>query len=96
MAYLSRVRTCSRVALRRQDSRCVVPFTFFPDWFQMTMNYLPFQYISYVPVTIYLGKRQGPALQEALLVQLAWAIGLFLLARLVWRLSVRNVIVQGG
>ncbi len=74
----------------------VVPFTFFPDWFQMTMNYLPFQYISYVPVTIYLGKRQGPALQEALLVQLAWAIGLFLLARLVWRLSVRNVIVQGG
>ena len=74
----------------------VVPFTFFPDWFQTVMNYLPFQYISYVPVTIYLGKRQGPALQEALLVQLAWAVGLFLLGRLIWRLSVRNVIVQGG
>ncbi|MDX2473584.1 MAG: ABC-2 family transporter protein [Candidatus Krumholzibacteria bacterium] len=74
----------------------VVPFTFFPDWFQMVMNYLPFQYISYVPVTIYLGKRQGAALQEALLVQLAWAIGLFLLSRLIWRLSVRNVVVQGG
>ncbi len=74
----------------------VVPFTFFPEWFQVVMSYLPFQYISYVPVTIYLGKRQGAELQEALLVQLAWAVGLFLLGRLVWRVSVRNVIVQGG
>ena len=74
----------------------VVPFTFFPEWFQQIMNWLPFQYISYVPVTIYLGKRQGAALNEALLIQLAWAVGLFVAGRLVWARSVRNVVVQGG
>lgn len=74
----------------------VVPFTFFPLWFQQVMEWLPFQYISYVPVTIYLGKRTGADLQEALLIQLAWSIGLFIIGRIVWHRSVRNVIVQGG
>jgi ABC-type uncharacterized transport system permease subunit len=57
---------------------------------------LPFQYISYVPVTIYLGKRTGPDLAEALLAQAAWGAGLFLLARWMWNRSVRHVTLQGG
>jgi ABC-2 type transport system permease protein len=74
----------------------VVPFTFFPLWFQKTVVWLPFQGISYIPVTIYLGKRTGPDLYQALLLQLAWSVGLFVAGRLVWRFSVRRVIVQGG
>ena len=74
----------------------VVPFTFFPGWFQTAMAWLPFQGISYVPVTIYLGQRTGPALYEAILVQMAWSVGLFVAGRLLWRYSVRRVIVQGG
>jgi ABC-2 type transport system permease protein len=74
----------------------VVPFTFFPEWFQRAVEWLPFQGISYIPVTIYLGKRPGDELYAALLLQLAWAVGLFVAGRLIWRISVRNVIVQGG
>jgi len=74
----------------------VVPFTFFPDWFQRAVEWLPFQGISYIPVTIYLGKRPGDELYAALLLQLAWAVGLFVAGRLVWRFSVRHVVVQGG
>ncbi|MFT5233779.1 MAG: ABC-2 type transport system permease protein [Candidatus Krumholzibacteriia bacterium] len=74
----------------------VVPFTFFPEWFQAAMNWLPFQYISYVPVTIYLGKRTGDDLVQALLIQAGWSLGLFVLGRIVWHRSVRHVIVQGG
>ena len=55
----------------------VVPFTFFPEWFQRAVEWLPFQGISYIPVTIYLGKRPGDELYAALLLQLAWAVGLF-------------------
>jgi len=74
----------------------VVPFTFFPEWFQRAVEWLPFQGISYIPVTIYLGKRPGDELYAALLLQLAWSVGLFVAGRLVWRISVRHVIVQGG
>ena len=74
----------------------VVPFTFFPEWFQRAVEWLPFQGISYIPVTIYLGKRPGDELYAALLLQLAWAVGLFVAGRLVWRISVRHVVVQGG
>jgi ABC-2 type transport system permease protein len=74
----------------------VVPFTFFPDWFQRVVEYLPFQAISYIPVTIYLGKRPGDELHVAILIQLAWAVGLFVAGRLVWRFSVRHLVVQGG
>jgi ABC-2 type transport system permease protein len=74
----------------------VVPFTFFPDWFQRAVEWLPFQGISYIPVTIYLGKRPGDELYAALLLQLFWAVGLFVAGRLVWRYSVRHVVVQGG
>lgn len=74
----------------------VVPFTFFPEWFQRAVEWLPFQGISYIPVTIYLGKRPGDELYAALLLQLAWAVGLFVAGRLIWRYSVRHVVVQGG
>jgi len=74
----------------------MIPFSFFPVWFQTVAEKLPFQYISYVPVTIYLGKRTGAELAEALLVQAAWGLGLYLLGRWFWNRSVRHVTLQGG
>jgi len=74
----------------------IVPFTFFPAWFQAAVAWLPFQCIGYVPVMIYLGKRNGPDLAEGLLLQAAWALGLGIAARLVWRAATRRLTVQGG
>ncbi len=74
----------------------IVPFTFFPETIQKIMAWLPFQGISYIPVTIYLGKRSGADLWLGLGIQLAWAIGFYLAGRLVWAWSVRHVTVQGG
>jgi len=77
-------------------SGILVPFTFFPLWFQTVVAWLPFQGLSYVPVTIYLGKRTGGDLHFALLVQAAWALGLFLVGRWLWNRAVRQVTLQGG
>lgn len=74
----------------------LIPFTFFPDWFQRVVTFLPFQAISYIPVTIYLGFRTGDALAEALLLQAAWGVGLFLAGRLFWAYAVKHVTLQGG
>ena len=74
----------------------LVPFSFFPAWVQTAAAWLPFQGISYVPVTVYLGKRAGGDLPMALLVQAAWAVGLWLLGRWFWARAVRSVTLQGG
>lgn len=74
----------------------IVPFTFFPGWFQAVVAWLPFQYIGYVPVMIYLGKRQGLEVATGLLLQAGWALALGLAARLVWRHATRRLTVQGG
>lgn len=74
----------------------IVPFTFFPGWFQAVVAWLPFQCIGYVPVMIYLGKRQGLEVATGLLLQVGWALALGLAARLVWRVATRRLTVQGG
>jgi ABC-2 type transport system permease protein len=74
----------------------LIPFTFFPHWFQQAVTWLPFQAISYIPVTIYLGRRAGPELAHALLLQAAWAVGLLAIGRWFWNRSVRQVTLQGG
>jgi ABC-2 type transport system permease protein len=74
----------------------IVPFSFFPGWFQQVVAWLPFQAIGYVPVMIYLGKRPGEQLGQALAVQTAWAVGLWLAGRIAFRRSLRQVVVQGG
>ena len=96
--YMKNISGVLRAKMVSMDflSGVVVPFTFFPDWFQRAVEWLPFQGISYIPVTIYLGKRPGDELYAALLLQLFWAVGLFVAGRLIWRYSVRHVVVQGG
>jgi len=74
----------------------LVPFTFFPSWVQEVVGWLPFQAVSYIPVTVYLGLRPENQLQEALLIQAAWALGLFLAGRMIWNASVKRVTLQGG
>jgi ABC-2 type transport system permease protein len=77
-------------------SGVLVPFSFFPAWVQTLAAWLPFQGVSYVPVTIYLGQRTGADLASALLVQAAWALALFLLGRWLFARAVRAVTLQGG
>jgi len=96
--YMKNIQGVMRAKMVSMDflTGVVVPFTFFPEWFQQVVSWLPFQGISYIPVTIYLGKRTGEDLYAALLLQLAWSVGLFIAGRLVWRFSMRRVTVQGG
>lgn len=77
-------------------SGVLVPFTFFPMWVQTLVAWLPFQGLSYVPVTIYLGKRTGEDLWLSIGVQLLWAVALFLAGRLMWNRAMTRVTLQGG
>src|SRR5208283_155652 len=47
-------------------SGLLLPISFFPQIFQKVFGVLPFEYISYIPMLIYLGKLQGAGLARAL------------------------------
>jgi ABC-2 type transport system permease protein len=77
-------------------SGLLLPISFFPHAFQAAFAYLPFQYISYVPVLIYLGKLHGIFVVRALCLQLFWVLALMVLGDAMWRWSSRRIIIQGG
>jgi ABC-2 type transport system permease protein len=57
---------------------------------------MPFQYISYVPVLLYLGKINGFAIIRALSIQLFWVVAMLALAGAMWGWSSRKIAIQGG
>jgi ABC-2 type transport system permease protein len=82
----------AEIALVNLLSGALIPLAFFPDWLQRVLAFLPFQGIVTTPVGIYLG-RTGAL---ALVVQLVWVGVLVVLAKLLWRPSIRALDIQGG
>lgn len=74
----------------------LIPLSLFPPAIHAFANFLPFQAIAFLPVSIYLGQLQGIDLFYAFLTQLFWAIVLYLLVQLVWHRAKYYVMVQGG
>ncbi|MFJ6617839.1 ABC transporter permease [Kitasatospora sp. NPDC091335] len=78
-------------------SGALVPLWFMPDWLADVTRLLPFQTMVYIPTALYLGQMHGTRdILQALAVQCAWAIALWLVLRLVWLRALRRVVVQGG
>ena len=77
-------------------SGLLLPISFFPHPFQVILRALPFQYISYVPVLLYLGKIQGVGVARALTVQLFWVAAMLALGHAMWRWSTKKITIQGG
>ena len=77
-------------------SGLLIPISFFPPGLQRIIAFFPFQYVSFTPLQIYLGKVRGPAAWEALSIQALWVLFLFGSGRVFWKLSTRRLSVQGG
>ncbi|HMQ31187.1 MAG TPA: ABC-2 family transporter protein [Chloroflexaceae bacterium] len=74
----------------------LLPLAFFPPAIQAIARALPFQAITSLPAQIFLGQIRGPAVAEALALQLFWAVALAALALAVQAVAMRKVVVQGG
>jgi len=77
-------------------SGLLLPMTFFPQTAQKILALMPFQYISYIPMLIYLGKLNGRELARAIALQVFWVAVLMVIGDALWRWSTRKVIIQGG
>jgi ABC-2 type transport system permease protein len=77
-------------------SGLLLPMSFFPQVAQKILGFMPFEYISYVPMLIYLGKLSARGVARAIGVQILWIGILLAMGDALWRWSSRKVTIQGG
>jgi ABC-2 type transport system permease protein len=72
------------------------PLDLLPPFWAALFKLLPFQYLAYFPASVFLGKIQGWELVYGLLIEVAWVVGLIVLARLLYRRGLRHYSAYGG
>lgn len=72
------------------------PLDILPEPVQQILQFTPFPYLMYFPVSVYLGRVEGDAMWTGLLVQAGWVIATFLLAKFVWSRGIRKYSAYGG
>lgn len=67
-----------------------IPLTFFPGWLQTICFALPFKFLAYVPMQLYLGRLTGAETTRAFLEAAVWLLALIGLTQLVWQRGLRR------
>lgn len=73
-----------------------VPLWFYPSFLRVIANMLPFRFVSFEPISIYLGQTGLKGALTILGVQLAWICAFFVLEKFIWNKAQKVVTVQGG
>ena len=63
----------------------LIPLTFFPLIFQSVFKYLPFQYLRFVPINIFLQKYAVSEVVVLLIIQIVWVLIFFIVAKVVFK-----------
>lgn len=74
----------------------LVPLWMFPYWAQKIVNVLPFRCIYDIPMSIYIGRVTYTEAIYNIVLQLFWAVILWLCGTLAWKLIKKHIISQGG
>ena len=72
------------------------PLDILPPAMQQAMYFTPFPYQLYFPVSVYMGKTVGAELVRGLLMQAAWVIAAYVLARFAWARGIKKYSAVGG
>lgn len=72
------------------------PLNILPPALAHALNFTPFPYLLFFPVSIYLGQTTGAALVEGLLIQLGWVAAAYALAHFVWHRGIKKYSAVGG
>lgn len=73
-----------------------LPLWFFPQSWAAVARMLPFQYLGYVPASIYLGYTEQESIGSLLILGCGWIAVLFVITYWLWKRAVSRLIIQGG
>lgn len=72
------------------------PLDILPPGLQQALQFTPFPYQLYFPVSVYMGKTTGADLARGLLVQALWVLAAYGIARFAWRRGIKKYSAVGG
>lgn len=72
------------------------PLDILPPGLATALNFTPFPYQLFFPVSLYLGRITGPAIWQGLAIQFFWVVFFYVVARLTWRRGIRRYTAFGG
>ena len=73
-----------------------IPISFFPEVLRNALDFLPFSWLQYFSVSIFLGKVGDREIVYGLAIQAFWIVALFLLSSLMWRRGMKRYTSTGG
>jgi ABC-2 type transport system permease protein len=77
-------------------SGALIPISFYPGWLATAAAWLPFAGMASTPGLIFIGRVDVAEAARLLLVQAAWAVALWYLARVSFSSALRRLTVHGG
>ncbi len=72
------------------------PLDILPPAIASALNYTPFPYQLYFPVSVFLGRVTGDELARGLVIQAGWVVAAYALARFVWHRGIKKYSAVGG
>jgi ABC-2 type transport system permease protein len=73
----------------------IIPISFFAEILEKIFLFLPFQYLIYMPMKIYLGKISLGQIPLELSKELGWIAGLAILNGILWKKGVKQYVAMG-
>lgn len=83
-------------ALIQLFAGATIPLWFYPEWLYQLTNFMPFRFIFFEPISIFLGQRDISEILIILATQLIWLLILWVCERLVWRNVNAKMVMNGG
>jgi ABC-2 type transport system permease protein len=72
------------------------PLDILPPTLHRIMQFTPFPYQLFFPVSIYMGRVTGPQLLVGLATQIFWVVAMYGLSRFAWGRGIRKYAAVGG
>ena len=73
-----------------------VPIWFYPEFLKKIGQVLPFRFITFEPMQIYLGKVDSHQTLVILLSQVIWIAALTIIQQIMWKAVQKHLVIQGG
>jgi len=77
-------------------SGALFPIVFYPSFISKSLNYLPFIYLRYIPVTYLQGKHSISDSIQTIIIGLIWLIVLKTISNYLWNKQIKKIVIFGG